>query len=258
MMCGKWSAGDGARLTYDKYAAAYEDFNHGYKYERWTGRLLEKAEEAGLAGNRLLDVACGTGLSFVTMLERGWRVTGCDLSPAMLEIAEEKFGDRAQLFVADMRQLPDIGEFDLIWAVNDPLNYLLSIEEFEATLDGMRRNLAPEGIALFDINTLVTYRTFFSQEVVVEQNDRKLVWQGRLSPDEVTPGVFAEASFEEIGAEGSAHVHRQRHFSRAEVEAAFENVGLDCIAVYGELDGVLNPGLDENLHTKAVYLARQP
>ena len=81
----KWSAGNEVRLTYDTYAPAYEDFNHGYMYERWTGRLLETAEAAGLAGNRLLDIACGTGLSFVTMLERGWQVTGCDISPAMLE-----------------------------------------------------------------------------------------------------------------------------------------------------------------------------
>jgi SAM-dependent methyltransferase len=258
MMGKKWSAGDEVRLTYDTYAPAYEDFNHGYMYERWTGRLLGTAEDAGLKGNRLLDIACGTGLSFVTLLERGWRVTGCDISPAMLEIAKEKFGDRAELFVADMRELPDIGEFDLIWAVNDPLNYLLSIEELEATLDGMRRNLAPEGIALFDINTLVTYRTFFSQEVVVDQNGRQLVWQGKLSPDEVTPGVFAEATFEEVGAEGSAHVHRQRHFSQEEVEAALKQVGLECIAVYGELDGALSRGLDEDLHTKAVYLSRLP
>lgn len=254
----QWDAGDEVKHTYDTYAPAYEDFNRGYMYERWTGRLLEVAEEAGLQGNRLLDIACGTGLSFVTMLERGWKVTGCDISPAMLEIAKKKYGDRANLFVADMRELPDIGEFDLIWAVNDPLNYLLSTGELEATLDGMRRNLAPSGIALFDINTLVTYRTFFSKEIEVDQNGRQMVWRGKLSPEEVTPGMFAEASFEEVGAEGSAHVHRQRHFSREEVEAAFEKVGLERIAVYGELDGALSPGLDEDLHTKAVYLARLP
>ena len=255
-MSKEWDAGDEVRLTYDTYAPAYEDFNHGYMYERWTGRLLGAAEEAGLRGDRLLDIACGTGLSFVTMLERGWRVTGCDISPAMLAIAEEKFGDQSELFVADMRELPDIGEFDLIWAVNDPLNYLLSIEELEATLDGMRRNLAPTGIALFDINTLVTYRTFFSQEVVVNQNGRELVWQGKLTPEEVAPGIFAEASFKEVGSEGSTHVHRQRHFSQDEVMAAFAKVGLESIAVYGEQDGDLTPGLDENLHTKGVYLSR--
>lgn len=257
-MSEKLIGGNEVRQTYDSFAPAYEDFNHGYMHERWTGKLREKAEEAGLKGNRMLDVACGTGLSFVTLLERGWKVTGCDISPEMLAMAEERFGDRAELFVADMRELPEIGEFDLIWAINDPLNYLLSIEEVEATLDGMRRNLAPTGVALFDINTLVTYRTWFSQEIVVNQNGRELVWRGKLTPEEVVPGIFAEASFEEVGAEGSAHVHRQRHFAQADVEAAIERVGLECIALYGELDGALTLGLDENLHTKAVYLVRLP
>ena len=257
-MSAQWSTNYEVQQAYDTFAPAYEDFNHGYMYERWTGRLLEKAEEAGLVGDRLLDIACGTGLSFVAMLERGWQVTGCDISPQMLAIAEEKFGDRAELFVSDMRELPEVGEFDLIWALNDPLNYLLSPQELEAALDGMRRNLAPTGIAMFDINTLVTYRTFFSQESVINQNGRQLVWRGKLTPEEVVPGIFAEASFEEVGAEGSAHVHRQRHFAQADVEAAIERAGLECIALYGELDGALTLGLDENLHTKAVYLVRLP
>jgi SAM-dependent methyltransferase len=257
-MTTEWKGGEGAREAYEAYASAYEDFNRGYKYERWTGRLLAKAEEAGLEGKRLLDVACGTGLSFVTLLDQGWEVTGCDISPAMLEIAREKVGDRAKLLTADMRELPDLGEFDLIWAVNDPLNYLLSVEELVAAFDGIRRNLAPKGIALFDMNTMVTYRTFFSEEIVVEEKGRQLVWKGNLTPEEVAPGVIAEAKFEEAGKADSTHIHRQRHFSEAEILGAVEEAGLECIAVYGELEGDLQIGLDEETHTKGVYLCRLP
>ena len=252
----QWAAGDSAKETYDAYAAVYDEFNCNYMYERWTGRLLERAEEAGIGGQRLLDVACGTGLSFIRLLEAGWEVTGCDISPEMLERARERAGDRAELVEADMRELPFLGEFDLIWAVSDPFNYLLEVEELEATLRGMGRNLAPDGIALFDLNTLVTYRTFFSEEVVVEDDGRRLVWQGQLSPEEVTPGTVAEARFDVPGQPGQAHVHRQRHFSEEQVRAAIDAAGLECVALYGELDGDLTPGLDENLHTKAVYLCR--
>jgi SAM-dependent methyltransferase len=252
----EWKAGDGAKETYDAYAPVYDEFNHGYLYERWTGRLLAKAEEAGMGGQRLLDVACGTGLSFIPMLERGWEVTGCDISPAMLDLARDKVGQTADLLEADMRNLSEIGEFDLIWAVNDPLNYLLSNEELEATFAGMRRNLASNGVALFDINTLVTYRTFFSKEIVVEENGKRLVWQGQQTPDEVEPGMFAEAHFDADGESELAHVHRQRHFGEEEVLGALEAAGLRCISIFGELDGALTPGVDENHHTKAVYLCR--
>jgi SAM-dependent methyltransferase len=108
-----------AKAAYDAFASAYDDFNHRYMYERWTGRLLAKAEEAGREGDRLLDVACGTGLSFLPMLDRGFEVTGCDISPAMVEVARPKAEGRAELVVADMRELPVMGEFDLVWSVDD-------------------------------------------------------------------------------------------------------------------------------------------
>src|SRR5437764_8748532 len=41
------------------------------------------------AGQRVLDVACGTGVVAVTCARRGARVTGLDLTPELLESARE-------------------------------------------------------------------------------------------------------------------------------------------------------------------------
>ena len=243
-----------ARAAYDAFASAYDVFNQAYQYESWTGKLLAEAQSAGLEGNRLLDVGCGTGLSFVALLDRGFEVTACDISPGMLEIARRRVGDRAELLVGDMRRLPELGEFDLVWAVNDAANYVLSDEELRASLASMVGNLAPQGVVLFDLNTLFTFKTFFceTQERVV--NGQRFVWRGEMEIDEIGPGVIAAAHFE---AEGQAidHVHRQRHFPEADVLAAIEAAGLRPRAVLGELEGWLTPGLDESVHTKAVYVA---
>lgn len=253
-MTEQWSADDTARKAYDAFAAAYDDFVGDYMYERWTARLLAKAVEAGAEGNRLLDIGCGTGLSLISMVDRGWQVTGCDISPSMLEVARSRMDDRAELVVADVRELPVLGEFDLVWAVNDVLNYLFSTDEFEAALGGMRRNLAPTGIALFDVATLATYRGFFSSERLVEADGQSLLWQGQMSSAKVLPGSINQAHFEASEEPGSAHVHRQRHFTEREVIDSIEAAGLRCVGVYGELDGDLHVDLDEELHTKAVYL----
>lgn len=252
----QWNVGDAVKETYDAFAPVYDEFNSGYMYERWTGRLLEKAEEAGMGGKQLLDVACGTGLSSLPMLDRGWSVTGCDISPAMLDLAREKVGERVELLEADMRELPDLGAFDLIWAINDPLNYLLSVEELEAAFEGMRRNLAPDGIVLFDVNTLVTYRNYFSREIVVEEKGKRLIWSGRQTAADIVPGMYAEAQFDAPGDSAVAHVHRQRHFGEKDVLTALDRSGLRCISLFGELEGELSPGLDEAHHTKAIYLCR--
>lgn len=253
-----WLGGDTAQESSDFFASAYDDFNYRYQNTQWTGRLLKRAEAAGLSGDHLLDVACGTGLSFIPMLRRGWAVTACDISKEMLEIARSKVGDQVTLLQADMRELPVLGAFDLVWALNDPLNYLLSREEFDAAITGMARNLKPGGILVFDVNTLATYRTFFADEFEVEVRGRKLVWSGRNRSETFTPGSFAEARFEAVGEPDSVHVHRQRHFPEVEVTEALASADLKVAEVLGvsEPDGDLSSPLDEEIHTKAVYVCR--
>jgi SAM-dependent methyltransferase len=242
-----------ARSAYQAFAASYDAFNHLYQYERWTAKLLAAARAHGLDGNRLLDVACGTGLSFLPLLESGWRVTGCDISPAMLEIARAKAGDAAELLVADMRDLPALGEFDLIWSLNDSANYLLSVEDLESALTSMARNLAPGGVLVLDLNTLLTYESFFCETHTREFDGERFTWHGQMAERSLEPGAVFEARFEAAGRDAD-HVHRQRHFSASEVLTSFERAGLRCIAVLGEREGDLEPGLDEAIHTKAVYI----
>src|SRR5215217_3423061 len=76
---------------------------HEHEYEPWTANLQRRAEAAGLRGRRLLDVACGTGKSFLPFLARGFSVTAVDVSPRMVALAAAKAGDRARLEVHDMR-----------------------------------------------------------------------------------------------------------------------------------------------------------
>jgi SAM-dependent methyltransferase len=252
-----WESGDAAKAAYDAFAASFDDFNHAYRAERWTGRLLEQAEAAGLSGNRLLEVACGTGASLVPMLERGWQVTGCDVSPRMLEVARSKIGERARLLLADMRELPKLGSFDLVWSLNDSINYLHGPRELEAALSGMGANLADDGVLLFDANTLATYRSFFSTSFVVEEGGKRLLWEGRMSADEIEPGLLATARFEAAGEPDSEHLHRQRHFPREQLMAAIERAGLRCVALRGELGGDLYEEVDEEEHFKSIYVCRR-
>jgi SAM-dependent methyltransferase len=251
-----------AEIAYEAIAPVYDDFTAHHDYDLWLGALLPLAERHGIPGRRLLDVACGTGKSFIPMLEKGWEVTACDISPSMVEIAHAKVGDRAKLSVADMRELPVLGEFDLVFCIDDAVNYLLSVEELEQALTGMRRNLAPGGLLMFDVNALESYRTFFAEEVVVERDGRRMIWKGRNSPD-AAPGSIAEASFEVEPLDESAgppippELHRERHFPEAEVLAALEQAGLECLDVYGHHhDTIPHQPLDEIAHAKAVYIAR--
>jgi SAM-dependent methyltransferase len=256
--------GDEALEAFQAMAPVYDDFTAHYDYEGWLTDLLKILQACGLTGRRLLDVACGTGKSFLPMLPRDWQVTGCDISPAMVALAKEKAGNSVELSVADMRELPRLGEFDLVWALDDAMNYLLSLEELEAAFLGVRKNLAETGLLLFDVNELLVYRTFYAETSVLEQGGKRFVWRG-LTPAEVPAGSLCESRLEvesdqedgERAGQGEASIHRQRHFPEAEVLSALKRAGLECLEVYGHgLDGIPRQPLDIESHTKAIYIAR--
>lgn len=251
-----------AELAYEQIAPVYDDFTAHHDYEAWIGALLALGAAHGLRGDTVLDVGCGTGKSFVPLLSRGWKVTALDISASMVEVARARIGSQVRLDVADMRELPTYGSFDLVLCIDDAMNYLHSQAEMERALRGMAANLAPGGVLIFDSNTLTTFRTFFAERVVVEARGRRLIWRGQTGGRAV-PGQISESIFEVeplepgSGPEVPPEVHRQRHHPEAEVREALAAAGLEVVGLYGcTTDGIPRRPVDEETHTKAIYVAR--
>jgi SAM-dependent methyltransferase len=246
---------DPALVAYEAFAAVYNDFNHSNDYEMWLGRsLLPELRKHGLReGGSALDVGCGTGRAFRPLLRRGWQVQGCDLSPAMLELAAQEAGDSVNLQVADMRELPHLGDFDLVLSLNDSVNYLLGEEDLVLALAGMRANLAEDGLLIFDVNSGSTYAEGYSEVREVDHKGSRWVWTGR---GEVAPSVF-EA---EIAGDGLDPIRQLERFRpEDEVLRAMRDAGLQPLATYGmsEADGeiVLSSPPDEDRDYKLVFIA---
>jgi ubiquinone/menaquinone biosynthesis C-methylase UbiE len=252
--------GSTTREAYERLAPAYDILTADYHHDRWLAVLEALAREHGLSGHSLLDVACGTGKSFLPLLARGYRVVACDISPAMLARAAEK-APQARLVQADMRTLGRLGAFDLVTCLDDALNYLVDHAELEAALAGIRRNLQPEGIAIWDLNTLAMYRSEFATDRMTDRDGHFLAWRGETAA-EMPAGGPAQATVEVFTPAGDglwhrrSSVHRQRHWPRADVRTIARRAGLELLAVHGQHPGaVLDPTLDELVHSKAVYLA---
>lgn len=246
--------------VYDALAPAYDVLTGSYPHDRWLARLEQLAVQNGLTGRRVLDVACGTGASFLPLLARGYDVTACDISEAMLERARGK-APHAHIHRADMRQLGVLGAFDLITCLDDALNYLTDEDEFEAALRGFAQNLAPGGVAIWDLNTIVQYRGQFARDQVIARSDLFIGWSAQAAANAIDPGALVEIAIDVFALEGdhwrrSTGIHRQRHWSRATVERLANQAGLDLLDVRGQHPGaVIDGALDELVHTKAIYLA---
>ncbi len=254
-------AASSTTAAYDAFAPYYDAFTAASDYDAWAREMLAHARANGLRGQRLLDLACGTGRSFAPLLERGFSVTACDSSVAMLAEARRR-APAARLVHADIRALPELGLFDLVTCFDDSPNYLLDERELGAALRGMRDCLAPDGLAVFDLNSLLAYRTTFARHEVSVAGETVFAWRGSSTPDAVA-GCKASADldiFVPAGGELYTRVettHVQRHFPTEVVMVLLEAAGLECVTVHGVLpDCSLATPADEAVHPKLVYTAR--
>jgi len=221
---------DPALVAYEAFAPVYNDFNHSNDYEMWLGQvLLPELQKHGLPDRgSALDVGCGTGRAFRPLLRRGWRIHGCDLSPAMVEIAAEEGGDLVTTEVADMRKLPRYGSFDLVLSLNDSVNYLLGDLDVLDAFHGMRANLAVGGLLVFDVNSSSTYAAAYTGVREVKHLGSKWLWRGR---GEISPSVF-EAVIE--GDRLCAPIRQvARYRSEGEVVRTMRAAGIEPLAVLG-------------------------
>jgi SAM-dependent methyltransferase len=251
-----------AAETYEGLAPFYDELTREHDYEGWTHHLEQAALRFGVTGRALLDAACGTGKSFLPFLERGYEVTACDISPEMVELARLK-APGVEPFVADMRALGELGSFDLITCLDDSVNYLLDDGELEAALVSFAANLAPDGVLVFDVNTVSTYRTTFARDATIDGPGVFLVWHGECDGGE-EPGCLAGLVIEAFREDDSGLYqrvttsHTQRHHPRPDVEGALAGAGLRAVGVFGQLpDGSLDTLADEDLHHKLVYFAQR-
>jgi SAM-dependent methyltransferase len=210
----------------------------------------------------VLDLACGTGKSFMPFLRRGFDVTGCDSSRAMLAEAARKAPD-AKLLHADVRDLPMVGRFDLVTCFDDSLNYLLHADDLSAALCSVAANLGRGGLAIFDLNTLHAYRTTFNRDSVSVRDDTMFVWRGECAPG-AGPGCRAAARIDVFAPRDDGlydHVgthHEQRHFPHGQVVELLRKARLECVGRYGALDdGQLVEPADESTQLKVLYIARR-
>jgi SAM-dependent methyltransferase len=252
------SATDG----YEDFARFYDAFTASSDYDTWTSHVLALASGYGWRGTRVLDVACGTGKSFLPFLSRGFEVTACDISRAMLAEAARK-APEVRLLEADMRDLPRFGAFDLITCFDDSLNHLLDEDDFASALGSMGANLGPDALLLFDVNTLLTYRTTFAVDSVSVHDGVVFVWQGDSSGD-ASPGCRAAVHIDAFAPrdgrlyERLTTRHEQCHFPPHRVVTLLAEAQLECLGVHGVMDdGSPVAEADETRQLKTLYAAKR-
>ncbi|HEY42375.1 MAG TPA: class I SAM-dependent methyltransferase [Anaerolineae bacterium] len=131
-------------------SALYYDVIYSFKdYQAETHRLLELIGDHLLSGgDRLLDVACGTG-KHLQLLKEKFEVEGLDLSPELLKIARGRTPD-VPYHHADMMDF-DLGrEFDIVTCLFSSIGYAKTLENLNRAVKCMANHLLAGGILVIE------------------------------------------------------------------------------------------------------------
>lgn len=131
--------------------------------------------------NTVLDLGCGTGTLTELLARKGYDMIGVDNAEEMLRIAMEK-RERSGLdilyLLQDMRELDLYGTVGAVVSVCDSLNYLLAEEDIVQTFKRVNNYLYPQGVFIFDFNTVYKYAEVIGDATIAEnREDCSFIWE---------------------------------------------------------------------------------
>jgi len=132
-------------------AAELYDVIYSYKdYAREAGRVdraIQEYQAAG-AGERLLDVACGTGMH-LSYLRTRYDVQGLDISPDALAIAEQRCPG-VPFYVGNMRTFQLKERFDVVTCLFGAVGYMTTLTDLSEAIAQMALHLKPGGVLVVE------------------------------------------------------------------------------------------------------------
>lgn len=236
--------------AYTDFAMVYDTFMDETPYEQWCEFLMELFRKYGAQKddtrqensavmdnlrqerNTVLDLGCGTGTLTELLARCGYDMIGVDLSEEMLRIAVDK-RERSGLDILylcqDMRELELYGTVGAAVSVCDSVNYLLEEDDVVQTFRLVNNYLYPEGLFIFDFNTIYKYAEIIGDTTIAENREEcSFIWENtyyeekRINEYDLTIFVREEGDryrrFQET--------HLQRGYSLKEMRGMVEAAGL--------------------------------
>lgn len=206
-------------------------------------------------GARALDLACGQGRHAIPLAQRGFQVTGYDLSRVLLDRARtdaRSAGVAVRWQQGDMRDLSFDGEFDAVINVFTAFGYFEDPREDVEVLRRIRAALKPGG--LFLLETL--HRDGLVgryQPRSTEETSRGVSVEHERSWDLSRDVMHDRVTMVRPDGERVAYTTDLRLYSLQRLTASVREAGLEPRAWYGGLDG---QSLDLSSHRLVLVSAR--
>ena len=224
--------------AYHALAASYDRLTNDVDYKATVDFYMEILRREGMMPRTCVDLACGTGSVTKLLAEKGYEVTGVDLSEEMLTEAFQK--------VQDMENPPrficqNLGELylprgvDMAVCALDSLDYITNPEDCAEAIRRTYKALNPGGIFIFDVNTPEKLRAMDGQVFLDEDDDVYCVWRGEFD-EETNICSYAMDLFQREGNvwQRSFEEHCEYAYSEQQLRNFLKAAGFTHIEVYAD------------------------
>lgn len=241
-----------------KAAEVYEQYFVTSMFRYWTPRLLERA--APQPGERVLDVACGTGVvarSIVPLVGNQGKVVGLDINPAMLEVACKQYSEYCEDIDWQEGRAEDIPfpaqSFDLLTCQQG----LQFFKDQPKAAREMYRVLRPQGRAVIAVwqsseHNPVHRAVFETIASVFHVPVSDLVAPFSFGDPRKFENLLVEAGFQQVRVESvrqDVHFREPSRFVELTVKGAAA-----VMPAFAELDGKMQSELLSEVHQKTAPL----
>jgi SAM-dependent methyltransferase len=227
-------------IPQDWYATAFDGMSAEMA---WTERTESEIKRAltmlrPQGGERVLDLACGTGRHSLELARHGFSVVGVEISAELVEIARkdaEQQGLEATFIEGDLRELDFEDEFDIVLNLNDgAVGYFETDEENHRTFEVISRALKRGGQNLVQVPNVLYARAHLPQRSwIPSSNMVELVEHRWNKKDRYMEGAMIPLRFGEVLEGLDKRIEfRQRLYTVDEFREVYSSVGMTLERVF--------------------------
>ena len=235
-LCGPDPASDPARTVLEKYDNQATFYVDSGAPDLESG-LAERIRRCVPQGERFLVVGSGTGRESLALARGGWRVTGVDFAPAMVEQAKAEAarnGLEIEFLLGDVRN-QDFGgaSYAAVLFTYDVYSFIPRYAQRLGVLRNLRSMLQAPGHIFLSARRV---RSIYDRAVLVQQ------WVARGGR-----GECGDSHTRWIATDGTLRRSYVRVFTRAQLDAEFAAAGLR-LHDWQAGHGLLSPTRDDTGH----------